>query len=130
LLLIAHPTTERVEVCRSRFVKRWSHAFPHRVLLPASWYDEGKPRWPLAEGSAFWIAAITSSVTDDETGESRLTYGMVSRGVPADRSNTSKTTMFPCLSRRESAICRTRENRGIMRKNKRTPASRSLARVQ
>lgn len=60
-------------------VKRWSHAFQQRALLPASWYDEGKPRWSLADGSPFWIAAVTSTVTDDETGEARLTYAMVTR---------------------------------------------------
>lgn len=74
-------------------MRHWSRAFQHRALLPATWYDEGKPRWSLADGSVFWIAAVTSTVTDDETGETRLSYAMVTRrGVGKASAVKSKSS--------------------------------------
>jgi len=60
-------------------MRYWRGPFQQRGLLPASWYDEGKKRWGLPDGSGFWIAAITSTVTEEATGEALLTYSMVTR---------------------------------------------------
>lgn len=60
-------------------MRYWRAPFQRRGLLPATWYDEGKKRWSLPDGGLFAIAAITSTVTDDATGEQHLTYSMVTR---------------------------------------------------
>lgn len=60
-------------------IRYWRAPFQRRALLPASWYDEGRKSWSLPDGSAFAIAAITSTVVEDATGEERVTYSMVTR---------------------------------------------------
>lgn len=60
-------------------MRYWRKPFQQRGLLPATWYDEGKKCWTLPDGGMFAIAAITSTVIDDATGEERFTYSMVTR---------------------------------------------------
>lgn len=60
-------------------MRYWRREFQHRALIPASWYEEGKKRWELPSGEGFLIAAVTSTVIEEATGEERLTYSMVTR---------------------------------------------------
>lgn len=72
-------------------MRYWRSPFQHRALLPASWYDEGRRRWTLPDGSGFAIAAITTTVIDDDSGKEVLSYSMVTRtGVGEAASVISK----------------------------------------
>lgn len=67
-----------------RLLRSWRKPFQSRALLPAAWYVEKGVRFGLSSGEAFGIAAITSTVTDDATGEKLTTYSMVTRDAIGD----------------------------------------------
>ena len=134
LLLIAHPATERVGVCRSRFVKRWSHAFPHRTLLPASLVRRGQaqvvPRRRVSlldrcrhlDRHERRDRRVATDLRHGHPGSSR-------RPLQHRRPHLKDDHVSMLEPHGVSDLPNPREPRN-MRKNKRTPASRSLARVQ
>ncbi|WP_449281265.1 SOS response-associated peptidase family protein [Leucobacter sp.] len=63
-----------------KLLRSWKRPFQHRALLPASWYVEKKGRFALG-GEQFGIAAVTSTVTQDD-GTELVTYSMVTRDAP------------------------------------------------
>lgn len=70
-----------------KLTRSWRGPFQQRALLPAEWYIEGKKRWSLPDGQLFAIAAITSTVIDDVTGEPQLSYSMVTRSGVGEASS-------------------------------------------
>lgn len=62
-----------------KLLRSWRKPFQTRALLPATWYVEKGVRFTLPGEEAFGIAAITSTVTNDATGEQLVTYSMVTR---------------------------------------------------
>ncbi len=70
-----------------KLMRSWRRPFQQRGLLPATWYIEGKKRWALPDDQLFAIAAITSTVMDDATGEPRLSYSMVTRSGVGEASS-------------------------------------------
>lgn len=70
-----------------KLTRSWRGPFQYRALLPATWYVEKGVRFGLPDASAFGIAALTSTVVNEQTGEQLTTYSMVTRtavGEPAD----------------------------------------------
>lgn len=70
-----------------KLMRSWRKPFQQRALLPATWYIEGKKRWALPDGQLFAIAAITSTVVEEATGEPRLSYSMVTRSGVGEASS-------------------------------------------
>ena len=70
-----------------KLLRSWKRPFQRRGLLPASWYVEKKVRFGLPDGSTFGIAAVTSTVTT-ETGDTLLTYSMVTRDAVGEAAGT------------------------------------------
>lgn len=62
-----------------KLMSSWKTPFQQRALLPATWYVEKKVRFELPTNEVFGIAAVTSTVIDNATGEERVTYSMVTR---------------------------------------------------
>lgn len=71
-----------------KLLRSWKRPFQRRALLPASWYVEKKVRFGLPEGAAFAIAAVTSTVTEEATGEELVTYSMVTRDAVGEAAGT------------------------------------------
>lgn len=70
-----------------KLMRSWRKPFQHRALLPATWYVEKGREFDLPDGELFGIAAITSTVTRDDTGEELLTYSMVTRGAVGEAAS-------------------------------------------
>ena len=62
-----------------KLMRSWRKPFQHRAILPATWYVEKGKTFELPDGELFGLAAVTSTVTRDDTGEQLLTYSMVTR---------------------------------------------------
>lgn len=62
-----------------KLMRSWRRSFQHRAILPATWYVEKGRTFELPDGELFGLAAVTSTVTRDDTGEQLLTYSMVTR---------------------------------------------------
>lgn len=71
-----------------KLMRSWRTPFQHRALLPASWYVEKKVRFTLPGEPVFAIAAITSTVIEEATGEPLLTYSMVTRDAVGEAKGT------------------------------------------
>lgn len=71
-----------------KLLRSWRGPFQHRALLPATWYVEKGERFALPGDDTFGIAALTSTVTDNLTGERRVTYSMVTRNAVGEAADT------------------------------------------
>lgn len=69
-------------------VRSWSRPFQRRALLPASWYVEKGVRFELPGTETFAIAALTSTVVDDATGDALISYSMVTRESLGEAART------------------------------------------
>ena len=65
-----------------KLVSRWKKGFQQRALLPATWYLERGATFAFEGNPVFGIAAITTSV-DNEDGTWLTTYSMVTRDAVA-----------------------------------------------
>lgn len=61
--------------------KSWKKQFQERAILPASWYVEKKGKFSLPGNQQFGIAAVTSTIKQDD-GTELVTYSMVTRNSP------------------------------------------------
>lgn len=71
-----------------KLTRSWARPFQQRALLPATWYVEKKVRFGLPDDEAFGIAAVTNTVTDANTGATRITYSMVTRDAVGEAADT------------------------------------------
>lgn len=71
-----------------KLTRSWKRPFQTRALLPASWYVEKKVRFGLSDGGMFGIAALTSTVIEETTGNELLTYSMVTREAVGEAAFT------------------------------------------
>lgn len=70
-----------------KLMRSWRKPFQHRALLPATWYIEKGKRFTLPDGGVFGIAAVTNTITMDDSTK-LLTYSMVTRDAVGEAADT------------------------------------------
>ncbi|MBK0417421.1 SOS response-associated peptidase family protein [Leucobacter sp. CSA1] len=83
-----------------KLLRSWKRQFQHRALLPATWYVEKKGRFQLPGGEVFGIAAVTSTVTQED-GTELVTYSMVTRDAPEDSEAAEYWPRMPLVLPRD-----------------------------
>ncbi len=71
-----------------KLLRSWAGPFQHRAILPATWYVEKGVRFSLPEDELFGIAALTSTVTSSLTGDTLVSYSMVTRDARGEAADT------------------------------------------
>lgn len=71
-----------------KLLRSWHKPFQTRALLPATWYVEKGVHFGMPGGEAFGIAALTTTVRNAQTGDSLITYSMVTRESIGEAAET------------------------------------------
>lgn len=71
-----------------KLLRSWAGPFQQRAILPATWYVEKGVRFSLPEDELFGIAALTSTVTSSLTGDTLVSYSMVTRDARGEAADT------------------------------------------
>lgn len=70
-----------------KLLRSWRAPFQRRAILPATWFVEKGVRFELESDEPFGIAAVTSKVVENATGEPLLSYSMVTRGAVGEAAS-------------------------------------------